>query len=103
MFAEGRSSYAPFRTPWLSIGLADAASWYITLANTALARNMKPGDPKPEFETDTEAMRLYTKSLQSVSKRLADPNERGKEGLIGAITGFICHDVCPLQIPGQVV
>ncbi|KAI0413746.1 hypothetical protein F5X98DRAFT_274706 [Xylaria grammica] len=91
VFAEARSSYMPFRFPWLSIGLSDAAAWYITLANAVLLRNMKPNDAKPEFNTDNEAMKWYTLSLQSVSKRLADPEER-KEGLIGAITGFICHD-----------
>ncbi|RWA09702.1 hypothetical protein EKO27_g5405 [Xylaria grammica] len=91
LFAEARSSYMPFRFPWLSIGLSDAAAWYITLANAVLLRNMKPNDAKPEFNTDNEAMKWYTLSLQSVSKRLADPEER-KEGLIGAITGFICHD-----------
>ncbi|KAI0914896.1 hypothetical protein F4823DRAFT_197528 [Ustulina deusta] len=92
LFAEARSSYLPFRYPWLSIGLADAAAWYITLANTVIFRKMKLGDVKPEFSTDTEAMKWYTLSLQSISKRLADPKERRKEGLIGAITGFICHD-----------
>ncbi|KAJ3559940.1 hypothetical protein NPX13_g9472 [Xylaria arbuscula] len=92
LFAEARSSYVPFRIPWLSVGLADAASWYITLANTVLFRDMQPGDAKPEFKKDTEAMKLYTMSLQSISRRLADPNEKHKEGLIGAITGFICHD-----------
>ncbi|TGJ85403.1 hypothetical protein E0Z10_g3382 [Xylaria hypoxylon] len=91
LFADARSSYHPFLLPWLSIGLSDAAAWYITLANAVVFRNMKPGDAKPEFNTNTEAMKWYTLSLQSISKRLADPRER-TEGLIGAITGFICHD-----------
>ncbi|KAI1310427.1 hypothetical protein F5Y03DRAFT_39190 [Xylaria venustula] len=92
LFAEAYSSYLPFRVPWLSVGLADSAAWYITLANTVLFRKMKPGDAKPEYNTDVEAMKWYTLSLQSISKRLADPSERDKQGLMGAITGFICHD-----------
>ncbi|KAI0460122.1 hypothetical protein F5B21DRAFT_453334 [Xylaria acuta] len=92
LFAQARSSYRPFAFTWLSIGLSDAAAWYITLANAAIFRNMKPGDAKPEFSTNAEAMKWYTLSLQSISKRLADPKEGDKEGLITAIAGFICHD-----------
>ncbi|KAI0515313.1 hypothetical protein F5B22DRAFT_607983 [Xylaria bambusicola] len=89
VFAEARSSYIPFLLPWLSIGLADAAAWYITLAST---RNLKLGKANLKLGTDTETMKWYTLSLQSVSKRLADPSERGKEGLLGAITGIICYE-----------
>jgi hypothetical protein len=76
------------------MGLSDAAAWHITMANAVIFRSMKPGDLKPEFFTNTEAMKWYTLSLKSISKRLADPTERNKEGLIVAIAGFICHDVC---------
>ncbi|KAI0966276.1 hypothetical protein F4678DRAFT_449742 [Xylaria arbuscula] len=92
LFAEAYRIYLPFRVPWLSIGLADSAAWYITLANTVLFRKMKPGDVKPEYNTDVEAMKWYTLSLQSISRRLADPSERDKQGLMGAIIGFVCHD-----------
>ncbi|KAI1131337.1 hypothetical protein F5Y10DRAFT_233893 [Nemania abortiva] len=92
LFAAAGSSYRPFGLPWLNIGLADAAAWYITLANAELFKEMRSGDAKPEFNTNTAAMRWYTMSLGSISKRLADPNETNKQGLIAAITGFICHD-----------
>ncbi|KAI8949032.1 hypothetical protein F4801DRAFT_591386 [Xylaria longipes] len=92
LFAQARSSYRPFVFPWLSIGLSDAGAWHITLANAVLFKNMKPGDAKPEYSTNAEAMKWYTLSLQSVSKRLADPKKGGKEGLITAIAGFVCHD-----------
>ncbi|KAI0486137.1 hypothetical protein F4859DRAFT_469130 [Xylaria cf. heliscus] len=92
LFAQARSSYRPFGFPWFSIGLSDAAAWYITLANAVIFRSMKPGDQKPEYHTNAEALKWYTLSLQSISKRLADPKEGGKEGLVAAITGFICHD-----------
>ncbi|KAI0103659.1 hypothetical protein GGR51DRAFT_523953 [Nemania sp. FL0031] len=92
IFTAVRSSHLPFGLPWLSIGLADSASWYITLANAVLFKQMKPGQSKPEFSTSTEAMKWYTMSLKSISKRLEDPDEASKQGLIVAITGFICHD-----------
>ncbi|KAI0442558.1 hypothetical protein F4803DRAFT_518934 [Xylaria telfairii] len=93
LFVQARNSYRPFGFPWLAIGLSDAAAWYITLANAVVSRSMKLGDAKPEFYTNTEAMRWYTLSLQSISKRLADPKTcSNKEGLVAAITGFICHD-----------
>lgn len=92
LFSVARSTNRAFGARWLSIGQADAAAWYITLANAVIYRKMKPGCAKPEFNTDTEAMKWYTKSLNSVSKRLADPKESGKEGLATAIAGFICHD-----------
>ncbi|KAI1736783.1 hypothetical protein F4680DRAFT_249331 [Xylaria scruposa] len=92
LFAQARSSYRPFAFTWLSIGLSDADAWYITLANAVLMKTMKPGDAKPEYYTNPEAMKWYTLSLQSVSKRLADPKQDGKQGLITAIAGFVCHD-----------
>ncbi|KAI0404136.1 hypothetical protein F4802DRAFT_254737 [Xylaria palmicola] len=92
LFAEARSSYRPFRVPWLSVALTDAAAWYITLANAVISRQMRPGDAESESRTGAQARKLYTLSLRSISKRLGDPTERRKEGLIAAITCFICHD-----------
>ncbi|KAJ8119505.1 hypothetical protein O1611_g10602 [Lasiodiplodia mahajangana] len=97
VFAGCRGSYRPFGLPWLNIGLADAGASYITLANAELFKQMKPGDSKPEFYANAKATKWYTLSLKSVSKRLADPNEANKQGLIAAITGFICHDARPLR------
>ncbi|KAI1757326.1 hypothetical protein F4782DRAFT_548223 [Xylaria castorea] len=92
LFTQAQSSYRPFGFTWLAIGMSDAGAWYITLANAVLFKNMKPGEAKPEYSTNPEAMKWYTLSLQSISKRLADPKEEGKQGLITAIAGFVCHD-----------
>ncbi|KAI0200008.1 hypothetical protein F4808DRAFT_174180 [Astrocystis sublimbata] len=93
LFTQAQDSYRPFGYVWLStIGLSDAAACYITLANAVLYKNMKPGDAKPEFSTSVEAMKWYTLSLQSIAKRLASPNDGSTQGLITAISGFICHD-----------
>ncbi|KAI2618762.1 hypothetical protein GGR54DRAFT_141823 [Hypoxylon sp. NC1633] len=92
MVDEARYTYRPFRFPWLSMGLSDEAAWHITMANATLFREGGPGSKKTEFSVSTEAMKWYTMSLTSTAKRLADPNESGSEGLIIAITGFVCHD-----------
>ncbi|KAI0175834.1 hypothetical protein GGR52DRAFT_331807 [Hypoxylon sp. FL1284] len=91
MVEEARITYRPFRFPWLSMGLSDAASWYITLANAALYR-ANPGKQKTEFTYCPEAMKWYTKSLGSVTKRLENPAASDTEGLVIAVTGFVCHD-----------
>ncbi|KAI0890278.1 uncharacterized protein GGS22DRAFT_11318 [Annulohypoxylon maeteangense] len=88
---EARNTYRPFRFPWLTMGLSDIAAWHITLANAVVYRGMKPGEKKSEF-TNLEAMKWYTLSLASITKRLADPAESESEGLIIAVTGFVCHD-----------
>ncbi|KAI0013034.1 hypothetical protein F4779DRAFT_625482 [Xylariaceae sp. FL0662B] len=92
MVEEARSVYRPFRFPWLSMGLSDASAWYITLANAELLRNAEPGLKKLEFSSNVEATKWYTLSLASIIKRLADPAERGSEGLSIAVVGSICHD-----------
>ncbi|KAI0834121.1 hypothetical protein F5Y06DRAFT_279919 [Hypoxylon sp. FL0890] len=93
---EARATYRPFRFPWITMGLSDSAAFHITLANAALFRGIK-ADPqalkqKPEFSSNADAMKWYTLSLASVTKRLADPAESESEGLVIAITGFVCHD-----------
>ncbi|KAI1333000.1 hypothetical protein F5Y16DRAFT_1138 [Xylariaceae sp. FL0255] len=93
LFVEARKSYKPFRFPWLTMGLSDEAAWHITMANAVIFRMMKPGDTvKPEFSSSTDALKWYTLSLQSISRRLADPKLRREEGLLIAIAGFLCHD-----------
>ncbi|OTB06275.1 hypothetical protein M426DRAFT_21071 [Hypoxylon sp. CI-4A] len=85
---EARSTYRPFRFPWMTMGLSDSAAWYITLANAALYRGMTPGSKKPEFSTSDEAMKWYTLSLSSITQRISSAEIGEGEGLIIAITGF---------------
>ncbi|KAI1381848.1 hypothetical protein F4677DRAFT_5975 [Hypoxylon crocopeplum] len=92
MVNEARATYRPFRFPWLSMGLSDAAAWYITMANAVILRTSEPGSKKREFSSNPEALKWYTLSLASTTKRLADPAESDSEGLIVAVTGYICHD-----------
>ncbi|KAL7628993.1 hypothetical protein AAE478_000511 [Parahypoxylon ruwenzoriense] len=92
MIDEARFVYRPFRFPWLSMGISDSAAWYITLANAVLFRRAEPGAQKSEFSSDVEAMKWYTLSLASITRRLKDPAESEGEGLVVAVTGFVCHD-----------
>ncbi|KAI0848898.1 hypothetical protein F5Y00DRAFT_262054 [Daldinia vernicosa] len=91
---EAKSHYRPFRFTWLTMGLSDTAAWHITLANAASYRQASqlPPGSTAEYSCSVEAMKWYTLSLASITKRLADPNEKDTEGLIVAITGFVCHD-----------
>lgn len=78
------------------MGLSDAAAWYITLANAVLFRGLAPGTTSgfPEHSSNVEAMKWYTLSLRSIKSRLVDPVMSVSEGLVIAVTGFLCHDVC---------
>ncbi|KAI1804953.1 hypothetical protein F4811DRAFT_570589 [Daldinia bambusicola] len=89
---EAKSHYRPFRFTWLTMGLSDTAAWQITLANAASYRKASQDSVTAEYSCSVEAMKWYTLSLASITKRLADPNETDSEGLIVAITGFVCHD-----------
>ncbi|KAK6948613.1 hypothetical protein Daesc_010383 [Daldinia eschscholtzii] len=89
---EAKSHYRPFRFTWLTMGLSDTAAWHITLANAASYRKASQGNMTAEYSCSVEAMKWYTLSLASITKRLADPDEKDSEGLIVAITGFVCHD-----------
>ncbi|KAI0116907.1 hypothetical protein F4814DRAFT_459172 [Daldinia grandis] len=91
---DARSHYRPFRFTWLTMGLSDTAAWHITLANAASYRKASqlPPGSAAEYSCCVEAMKWYTLSLASITKRLADPDEKDTEGLILAITGFVCHD-----------
>ncbi|KAI1468850.1 uncharacterized protein F4812DRAFT_470645 [Daldinia caldariorum] len=89
---EAKSHYRPFRFTWLTVGLSDAAAWQITLANAASFRKASQDSVTAEYACSVEAMKWYTLSLASITKRLADPDEKDSEGLIVAVTGFVCHD-----------
>ncbi|KAI1394012.1 uncharacterized protein F4822DRAFT_33595 [Hypoxylon trugodes] len=95
MVNEAHSVYRPFRFLWLSMGLSDAAAWNITLANAALYRGMDAETKKlkkPEYISSVDAMKWYTLSLASITERLQTPDDSDTEGLVVAVTGFVCHD-----------
>lgn len=94
VFAEAASSYRPFRSPWLALGLRDAAAWYITLAYGAIFREVKPGFEEFDSALTERGAKWYSLCIQSISTRLKDPSQRSNEGVISAVTGFVCHDVC---------
>jgi hypothetical protein len=70
--------------------MADESAFYLTMANAAVLFGRETGSR--EAQTN-EAMKYYTKSLQSVSKRLQDPVDSVSEGVLGTVLGFVCHDV----------
>ncbi|KAI1336931.1 hypothetical protein F5Y15DRAFT_191342 [Xylariaceae sp. FL0016] len=92
MFAEAKSNYRPFRSSWLSMGLSDPAAWHITMANAVLFRKVTLRGRKPGFDADAEAMKWYEQSLETITRRLADSEQNGGEGLVIAVVGLLCHD-----------
>jgi hypothetical protein len=50
----------------------------------------------PHGQRSLEAERYHLLALQSLNQRLAGPNLEITDGLVGAITGFIVHNVCYL-------
>jgi hypothetical protein len=94
---ESHHVFRPFRFSWLAMGLTDEAAWYATLANAAAWRGGRPGSLDKGGMKTPEALKYYSLSLESISKRLRQaPGESDLEGLIVAVAGLICHDVGPL-------
>jgi hypothetical protein len=79
------------RSTWFSVGLYDSATFNMILSNSAAhldqLRGIKDG------ERGLEAEKYHLIALQSVTKRLAEPNLDVTDGLIGGVAGFICHNV----------
>jgi hypothetical protein len=66
---------------------------YTAIANAIVSESVKPGDPKPEFSTTTETINWYNSRLESLSERLAEPEETVHAGLIITFCGLACLDV----------
>ncbi|KAH8681588.1 hypothetical protein BX600DRAFT_505255 [Xylariales sp. PMI_506] len=90
MVEEARYYYKPFRFAWLSMGLKDPASWYITLANAIIFRGLAhvpKGKGKPEFYTNEDAIKYYARSLESITARIQNGTEQKDDGLVIAVLG----------------
>jgi hypothetical protein len=75
---------------WISVGASDSSAFFLTLANAAI---LIAGQENTDFHENPEFLKYYTTALRSVNSRLLGPVEKISEGLIGAILGFVCHDV----------
>ncbi|KAF2435919.1 hypothetical protein EJ08DRAFT_294615 [Tothia fuscella] len=78
------------RSAWFTLGFFDEATLYIILSNSAAhldrIRGLECG--QKSLETD----KFHLKALQSINKRLGQPDLEVNEGLISATSGFMCHN-----------
>jgi len=102
VFEEARKAYEPLPLPQdTDRGLFLEAASYAAIANAIMSEIVRPGDSKPEFSTTTEAIEWYTSHLESLSRRLAEPEEMVHGGLIITFSGFAYLDVSTTSISGR--
>lgn len=63
----------------------------LVLSNSAAHRDRTNGLPLGQKSPDAD--QLYMRALESVNRRLLKPEPEISEGLIGAISGLITHNV----------
>jgi hypothetical protein len=79
------------RSAWFTLGFLDEATLYIILSNSAAHLDRLRGVKDGEKSVETE--RYHLMALQSINKRLEQPDLEITEGLIAAAAGFMCHNV----------
>jgi hypothetical protein len=83
-----------FRDMWYPVGLSDPSAFHIVLSNSVAhfnsARIANGGQPSAE----NEEMLHYDLAIRCVNDRIGNAAYQVTDGIIGAITGFICHNVC---------
>jgi hypothetical protein len=91
VFHDEIDTQRPMRSAWFTLGFLDKATLYIILANSAAHMDRLRGlkDGQKSLETD----KYHLMALQSINKRLGQSEMEVTEGLIGAATGFMCHNV----------
>jgi hypothetical protein len=82
------------RSAWFTIGFQDAATFHMVLSNSAAHIDHLRGVPDGEKGVDAEKYHLL--ALQSINKRMSEPNLEVTDALIGAVSGFVCHNVSSL-------
>jgi hypothetical protein len=87
VFDDANGGQRAFRENWYVVGLADPATFYDVLANSAIQASKLRNDKSAE----KESLWFHNKALQSVYTRLSDSRQATGEGIIGAVTGMICH------------
>lgn len=79
----------PYRSSWFSLGFHDVATFYMLLSNSAAHLDTLRGGTSRGLDAE----RFHMMALQSVSRRLSEPNFEASDGLIGTIAGLITHNV----------
>jgi hypothetical protein len=81
---------------WWNIGQLDSTAFCVTLATASRLINQKhPLEPKES----SEAIKLYTKSIQCLQKRLQTPVDGLSKGVIVSVLEMAYYDVRNLLLP----
>ena len=75
------------------MALTDATAFQLCMANAAMFMAQRQQPEMYQYETCTEALEYYGKTLGQLTKRLEDSNDCTSTGVITTVLGFICHDV----------
>ncbi|PMD44507.1 hypothetical protein L207DRAFT_525832 [Hyaloscypha variabilis F] len=89
MRSGGDKKFCPLMDFWWNIAQLDSAAFFVTLAHASrLINKQHPNEPKQS----SEAVELYTKSIQCLQKRLQMPKEGTSDGVIITILEFAYYD-----------
>jgi hypothetical protein len=94
VFRDTDGTQRPMRSSWFSIGFQDAATFHMILANSAAHLDHLRGVKAGKKGVDAEKYHLL--ALQSINQRMSEPTLEVTDELIGAVSGFVCHNVCSL-------
>lgn len=76
------------------MALTDATAVLVALANAAMFLDQRLRAQTYRYETSAECLSYYGQCVRQVTHRLADTHESLSQGVITAILGLTCHDVC---------
>ncbi|KAF2816217.1 uncharacterized protein BDZ99DRAFT_131374 [Mytilinidion resinicola] len=92
IFQGKGSAQRALRNAWYSVGLFDFAAFHLVLSNSALAIQMLRNGLKFVNNEDSEVLKHHVIATRSINARLASPDHRTSDGVIGAVAGLVCHD-----------
>jgi hypothetical protein len=95
VFHDVDSTQRPMRSAWFSVGFYGSTPFNMILSNSAAHLDLLRGFN--ERGPDSEKYHLL--ALQSITRRLAQPDLEVTDELIGGVAGFICHNVFLLCQP----
>ncbi|EKJ71823.1 hypothetical protein FPSE_08008 [Fusarium pseudograminearum CS3096] len=91
MMAEADRDYRPFRATWFHFALSDTTAFSLSLATAALYWNNAERLSRA-FESDSESIKYYFKSVKELSRRLDSETDCLSGGVIATTVGLICYD-----------
>jgi hypothetical protein len=90
---ESCGKFRSFKDVWFPIALAGPAVFHQVLSNSSLHLSQLRGSRGANFES----MAHHAAAIRSVNLRIAHPTLGVSDGIIGAVTAFLCHDVSSLS------